>query len=92
MKLLVISALVLLAVCAVSAEEETILSSAIGYVQDLASEVASKTTDALHQVSESSLAQQAMDYYDSGSKYVNSLYTSVLTQAKERWEQMSTSL
>ncbi|XP_069598894.1 apolipoprotein C-III [Ranitomeya imitator] len=89
MKLLVISALLVLAVCAVSAEEETFLSSTINYVQDLASEVATKTTDALNQVKEMPLAQQAIGMYDSGSEYVSSLYASIFDTAIKRWEQLN---
>ncbi|XP_075696924.1 apolipoprotein C-III [Rhinoderma darwinii] len=91
MKLLVISALLVLAVCAVSAEEDTFLSSSINYVQDLASDVASKTTDAINQVKELPLAQQAIGFYDSGSEYVSTLYTSVMKKAMEGWDQLTTS-
>ncbi|XP_073513204.1 apolipoprotein C-III isoform X2 [Phyllobates terribilis] len=91
MKLLVISALLVLAVCAASAEEETFLSSTINYVQDLASDVATKTTDALNQVKEMPLAQQAIGIYDSGSEYVSSVYSSIFNTAIERWEQLTKS-
>ncbi|XP_072281975.1 apolipoprotein C-III [Pyxicephalus adspersus] len=91
MKLVVISALLVLAACAVSAQEETFLSSTIDYVQDLASDVASKTTDALNQVRELPLAQQAIEYYDSGSDYVQSMYSAFMNKAIERWEQLTKS-
>ncbi|KAM4014820.1 apolipoprotein C-III [Anomaloglossus baeobatrachus] len=91
MKLLVISALLVLAVCAVSAEEETFLSSTINYVQDFASDVATKTTDALNQVKDIPLAQQAIDMYDSGLDYASSVYSSFFNKAIERWEQLTKS-
>ncbi|PIO23699.1 hypothetical protein AB205_0037670 [Aquarana catesbeiana] len=91
MKLVVISALLVIAVCAVSADDETFLSSSIGFVQDLASDVASKTTDVLNQVKDLGLAQQAIEYYDSGSEYVSSMYSSFMKKAIERWEQLTKS-
>ncbi|KAM3921273.1 apolipoprotein C-III [Leptodactylus fuscus] len=91
MKLLVISALLVLAVCAVSAEEETFLSATINYFHDLASDVGTKTTDALNQVKEMPLAQQAIGMYDHGSEYITSLYSSAITKVAERWEQLTKS-
>ncbi|XP_075045696.1 apolipoprotein C-III [Mixophyes fleayi] len=94
MKLLVISALlVLLAACTVSAQDdESFLSSSINYVQDLASDVATKTTDALSQVKEMPLAQQAIGLYDSGHEYITSMYSSIVSKAMERWDQLTQSL
>ncbi|KAG8569297.1 hypothetical protein GDO81_014351 [Engystomops pustulosus] len=91
MKLLVISALLALVVCAVSAQEETYLSQAIDYFQDLGSDFSSKTTEALNQVRELSLAQQAIDIYDSGTEYISGMYTSVLNTAMKRWEELTKS-
>ncbi|CAN2391603.1 hypothetical protein PRIEUP_LOCUS1643 [Pristimantis euphronides] len=91
MKLLVVSALLLLTACAVSAEEETLVSSAIGYVQDFASEVAIRTTDALNQVKEMPVTQQAIGLYDAGSEYFSSVYSSFVNNAKKTWDQITKS-
>ncbi|OCT70462.1 hypothetical protein XELAEV_18037383mg [Xenopus laevis] len=93
MKLLTASILiVLLAVCTVSAEEESILSSVIGYVQGLSTDAVSKATDAVNTVKDLPLAQNAMELYDTGAGYVTSFVSSAVDFASDKWQQLTKDL
>ncbi|KAG8434529.1 hypothetical protein GDO86_012779 [Hymenochirus boettgeri] len=85
MKLLPALALItLLAICTVSAEETSLISSTITYAQEVSGDLANKAKDALD-----SVTQNAVYVFDLAFTEVNNAYGSVVKTLIDKWSDLT---